>query len=109
MSPDSFQAYATAKASTSGVYLSGQPLSSPPSIGVWGLPVVVSSAIASGTAIVGAYSAGATLFRKGSVRVDLGQPDDFFFKNLTAVRAEVRELLAVFVPPAFGTVTGLTA
>jgi hypothetical protein len=109
MSPDSFQAYLTAKATTSGLYLSGQPLSSPPSAGVWGLPVVVSSAIASGTAIVGAFGAGATLFRKGSVRVDLGQVNDDFIRNLTTIRAEVRELLAVFVPPSFGTVTGLAA
>jgi len=34
---------------------------------------------------------------------------DYFVKNLTAIRAEQRELLAIFKPLAFGLLTGLVA
>ena len=46
-----FTALATAKASTSGVYLSGLPLSASPSMVLWGqLQLVVSAAMAAGAA-----------------------------------------------------------
>jgi hypothetical protein len=34
---------------------------------------------------------------------------DYFVRNLLAIRSEVRAALAVYRPAAFGTVTGLTA
>jgi hypothetical protein len=42
------------------------------------------------------------------MRIDLSESHaDFFVKNLTAIRAEQRELLPVFKPLGFCLVTGL--
>ena len=50
----------------------------------------------------------AMVFRKGGVNVQASNShQDFFVKNLTAIRAEERIALAVMVPAAFGTVSGL--
>jgi hypothetical protein len=64
--------------------------------------------LASGTAIVGAFRRAAAIYRKNAVRIDLSEPHaDFFVKNLTAIRAEQHELLAVFKPLGFCLVTGV--
>ena len=55
VAPDVFLKLATAKASTSGQYLSGQPLAAAPILTLWGLPLVVSGAVAPGRAIVGSF------------------------------------------------------
>jgi HK97 family phage major capsid protein len=99
---------ATAK-DTQGSYTTGQPMSAAPGTTLWGaIAVVVSDAMASGNAIVGSFRRGAALYRRGAIRVELGQPNDYFLRNMTAIRAELRELLAVFKPSAFCKVTGLT-
>jgi HK97 family phage major capsid protein len=110
LAPDVFALISTAKADGGGSYLSGAPISAAPALNLWGLAMVVSSSLAAGTAIVGAFRRGAAIYRKRSVRVDMSQDHaSFFVQNLTAIRAEVRELLAVYTPKAFGEVTGLVA
>jgi hypothetical protein len=48
------------------------------------------------------------LYRKAELRIDVSESHaDFFTKNLTAIRAEQRELLAICEPVGFGLVTGL--
>ena len=48
------------------------------------------------------------IFRKGGVRVDASNShQDYFTRNLVAVRSELREVLAVYKPQCFGEVTGL--
>lgn len=75
---------------------------------LWGLRVVVTPAMTVGTALVGAFAAGAQVFRKGGLRVEMtNSNEDDFLKNLVAIRAEERLALAVYRPGAFGTVTGL--
>lgn len=108
VAPDVLGKLLTMKAVTSGGYLVGSPLSAPTQT-LWGtMRLAVSINQASGTAIVGAFSRAAAIFRKGSLRIDLSTShDDYFAKNLTALRAEQRELLAAFSPLAFGTATGL--
>lgn len=75
---------------------------------LWGLPVVVTPLIAQGTALVGSFSMCAQVFRKGGLRIEAtNSNEDDFLNNLVAVRAELRELLAVYRPSGFGKVTGL--
>ena len=77
---------------------------------VWGLPVVVTSAIAVNTALVGAFGTQAQVFRRGGLTVEASNSHaDFFQRNLTAIRAEERLALAVYRPAAFHTVTALNA
>lgn len=75
---------------------------------LWGLRVVVTTRIAAGTALVGAFASSAQVFRKGGLTLDAtnSHSDDFAY-NRTAIRAEERVALAVYRPGAFGTVTGL--
>ena len=75
---------------------------------VWGLPVIWSTSIAQGTALVGAFQLGAHIFRRMGLTVESTNSDasDFQF-NRIAIRAEERLTLAVYRPLAFCTVTGL--
>lgn len=83
----------------SGQYGTGGFAWEPP---LWGVRTVVSPATAKGTAIVGAFNQGATVYGKGGVRVDATNSDnDDFIHNLVKVRAEERLALAVRYPAAF--------
>ena len=69
---------------------------------IWGLRTVVTSAITAGTVLVGAFKQGASVFRKGGLRVELtNSNEDDFEKNLVTVRVEERLGLAVRYPAAF--------
>jgi HK97 family phage major capsid protein len=75
---------------------------------LWGLPVVVTSAIAQNTALVGAFRTAAQVYRRNNLTVEASNShSDFFQKNLTAIRAEQRLALAVYRPNAFHAVTAL--
>jgi HK97 family phage major capsid protein len=105
--PTNWQAIALSKDSN-GAYLGNGPFNSPLVPRLWGLPVVVTTAITAGVALVGAFKMGAQVFRKGGISVDVSNShSDYFIKNLTAIRAEERVALAVYRPGAFGEVTGL--
>lgn len=91
-----------------GQYMGGGPFNSPVPARLWGLPVVPTPAITSGNALVGAFRQAAQIFRKGGLRVEASNShDDYFIRNLVAIRAEERLALAVYRPGAFGEVTGL--
>lgn len=103
-------ARSTAKAVTGGTYLSGQPLGASPPSTLWGYQFVVSGALGAGTAIVGSFRRGAAIYRKRAIRTEISQDHaDFFIRTLVAIRWEVREVLAVFVPRGFIEVTNLGA
>ena len=69
---------------------------------VWGMSTVVTSAIAAGTALVGAFRAGGTVYRKGGVRVEQTNSDaGKFTSNIITTRIEERVALAVRYPAAF--------
>lgn len=75
---------------------------------LWGLRVVVTPAIAQGTALVGAFGTAAQVLRRSGITVEMtNSNEDDFKNNLVAIRAEERVGLAVYRPGAFGTVTGL--
>lgn len=96
-----------------GQYLGGGPFTGPYGNGavlempsLWGLRTIVTTAATLGTPIVGAFGAAAQVFTKGGIRVEStnSDGDDFRF-NRIAIRAEVRKLLAVYIPAAFVVVT----
>jgi hypothetical protein len=69
--------------------------------------VAITKAIAVNTALVVCQSE-AMVFRRGGIAVQASNAhQDFFVRNLTAIRAEERLALAVFRPACFGLVTGL--
>lgn len=76
--------------------------------GPWGLPVVVTTAIAAGTALVGDFRNGAQIFQRQGVTVELFNQnvDDVEFNRMT-LRVEERLALADFADSAFCKVTGL--
>jgi hypothetical protein len=76
---------------------------------LWGVPVVLSTVVGPGTALVGNFSQGASVFRRGGVSGEASNSySDYFVKNLTAIRAESRLALGVYRPVAFTAVSGLT-
>jgi HK97 family phage major capsid protein len=74
----------------------------------WGLRTVVTQAMTENTALLGAFSTAAQIFRRNNITVTMtNSNEDDFKNNLVAVRAEERLALAVYRPAAFGTVTGI--
>ncbi|WP_062215751.1 phage major capsid protein [Streptomyces sp. NBRC 109706] len=74
--------------------------------GLWQQRTVITSAIAEGTALVGAFEIGGQVLRKGGVSVEMTNSDqDDFIHNRVTLRAEERLLLAVYQPAAFCEVT----
>lgn len=72
---------------------------------MWKVPVIVTPAMTQGTILLGAWDIGSTLFTYDPVTLRMTDSHaDFFIKNLIAVLAEFRELLAVHFPSAFCTV-----
>lgn len=88
-------------------YIGGSPFSntgSNPGESLFGVPVVVTTAVAAGTALVGAFQTAAQIFRKSGLIVETTNSHAAFFKeNLTAIRAEERLALAVYRPEGFAT------
>lgn len=73
---------------------------------VWGMKTVVTSAIAAGTAVVAAFQAAGTVYRKGGIRVEQTNSDlGKFTSNLITTRIEERIALAVRYPAAIVKVT----
>lgn len=74
---------------------------------IWGLPVVQTTAISSGTALLGNFN-DAQIYRKMGLTVDTTNSDasDFVY-NRIAIRAETRLALACYRPLSFCTVTGI--
>jgi HK97 family phage major capsid protein len=73
---------------------------------IWGARTVVTAAVPAGTAIVGAFNAAATVYRKGGVRVEsTNSHASDFTSNLITTRIEERVALAVRIPGAFVSVT----
>lgn len=97
---------------SNGQYLFGGPAYAPYGNGpfvadmnAFGVPIYVSKAVPAKTVLIGS-SKGATVYRKGGVRVEVSNNvnDDFLY-NRFRVLAEERLLLAVKQPKAFGKLT----
>jgi HK97 family phage major capsid protein len=90
-----------------GIYIWGNPSELGPER-IWGLPIVKTTRMTEGTALVGAYRDAAQIFRRQEVAFAVSDShSDFFQKNLLAIRAEERLALVVDRPKGFCTVTGI--
>lgn len=86
-----------------GQYGNGGILVNPP---VWGLRTIDTNAVPIGSYVLGAFRQGATVLRKGGIRVDATNLNDKDFENnLVTMRAEERLGLMVPLPAAFVTGT----
>lgn len=75
---------------------------------MWGLPCVVTTSIAQGTALVGQFRMAAQIFRRKGLTIEAtNSNEDDFKNNLMMIRAEERLALAVYQPNKFCTVTGI--
>jgi HK97 family phage major capsid protein len=73
-----------------------------------GAPGMLSNTVGAGTALVGAFSTAAHIWRRGGLSVEASNSHaDFFQRNLTAIRAEGRLGIGVYRPTAFTEVRGL--
>jgi HK97 family phage major capsid protein len=73
---------------------------------LWGIPVCVSTAVAAGTIIVGAFKTCGSVVQKGGISVEaVNTNEDDFVKNLMTIRAEERLALAVRRPAGFKKLT----
>lgn len=90
-----------------GPYGSGENLSATGQVtgaidSLWGKPVIVTTAINAGTALVGAFKAGAQIWRRSGITVEATNAHaSYFTNNLVAIRAEERLGLTVYRPKAF--------
>lgn len=92
---------------STGNYLLG-PAAGAESRTVWGVPLVVSTAIPQNTALVGAWSVGAQLWLRSGVTISATDSHaDFFAKRMVAIMAELRAAFAAWQPKAFCSVTNV--
>lgn len=84
-----------------GRHIIGTP-QSPASPTLWGLPVVATTAMASGSFLTGAFKLGAQIFDKWDLSIAVAtQNEDDFVKNMVTILCEERLALAVYRPEAF--------
>ena len=71
-------------------------------ITLWGIPVVVTQAMASGSYLVGQFDPFSQIFDREDAAVEIAeQNENDFVTNLVTVRAEERLALAIYQPSAF--------
>jgi HK97 family phage major capsid protein len=104
MHPTDWMNALIAKAAGDGHYYSGGPFSVTPAV-MWGVPLIASSAIPAGMALVGDFAIGVQLFIREGVNLLLSDSDqDDFIRNKVTLLAEMRAAVAVWRPAAFATV-----
>jgi HK97 family phage major capsid protein len=92
---------------TDGIYIWGSPADVGPDR-IWGLPVRKTTAMTENTALVGAFTPHAQVFRRTGITVTIStEHSTYFTENKVAILAEERLALAVYRPAAFCTVTGI--
>jgi HK97 family phage major capsid protein len=92
----------TVKTAVGGAYLIGEPSDMTPQFSLWGIPVVLSAGMPSGSYIVGQFNPNCQIFDRSAAAVEVSeQNQDDFVKNLITVRAEERLAFAIYQPGAF--------
>jgi HK97 family phage major capsid protein len=90
---------------TQGQYYGNGPFAQLGAPSLWGLPCAVTVGIPVGEALVGAFKMAVQVFRHGPIRVDVSSShQDWFQKNILAIRCEERIALTVYRPSAVGKV-----
>jgi HK97 family phage major capsid protein len=88
--------------STGGGYLIGAPGLITNPLSLWGIPVVLSKAMASGNYLVGQFDPYSQIFDRDDAALEVAdQNEDDFVRNLVTVRAEERLASAIYQPAAF--------
>lgn len=104
--PSAWEVVATAQ-SADGQWLWGHP-SIPGPKTIWGVPVVLTTAVTATKAVVGDYTNFSELAVRRGVDVQISNShSDYFVKGQLALRADIRVALVHYRPKAFGTLTGL--
>jgi Phage capsid family len=86
-----------------GDFLLGPPALITDGLNLWGIPVVISKAMASGNYLVGQFNPYCQIFDRDDAAVEVAdQNEDDFVRNLVSVRAEERLAFAIYQPGAFG-------
>jgi len=105
LNPVDWQAMLGAKTSGSGQRLDSNGAFATPPNEMWGLPTIVTKAMAQGTALVGDFVQGATLHVRQGVNLRVSDADsDNFIRNEVTALAEGRFGLAVWRPACFALV-----
>lgn len=90
------------KVLTADAYAIGSPALLTAPIGLWGVPVVVSKAMAAGSFLVGQFDPYCQIVDREDAAVEVAdQNEDDFLKNLDTIRAEERLAFAIYQPGAF--------
>lgn len=90
-----------------GIYIWGNPASTGPAT-VWGKPILQTTQLAAGTAIVGAFSDSTMIFRRSGVALAVSDShNDFFVENKLMLRAEERLAFVAFRPAGLCEITGI--
>jgi len=90
-----------------GRYLIGADPTSAEANSLWGLPVLATTSIAAGTALLGNLKEGVQGYVRQGLTVDVSSSGDDFIHNITRVRAEERIAVGVNRPAALVKITGL--
>jgi len=104
--PNDWEGIVLMKTGISGdnTYLGPGPFASEWGRTLWGMRVVVTSAVTEAAPIIGAFGTASQIFRKGGLSVEASNSHaSYFIENKTAIRAEERLALAVYRPEAFAT------
>ena len=106
INPTDWYTLRVAKASGTGEYFGGGFFGPQNIPSLWGIPVCVTTAVAAGTIIVGAFKTCGSVVTHGGVSVEAANTnEDDFVKNLMTIRAEKRLALAVRRPAGFKKLT----
>lgn len=101
INPTDWWTLAVKKDSVAGQYYSGGPYAGP-ARNPWGVRAVISSRAPAGFPLVGNFSEGGQVWRKGGIRLEASNSHlDYFRTNLVALRAEERVALAIYDPAMF--------
>ena len=92
---------------TDGVFILGPPSISD-NLMLWGVPVLLTTAMTENTALMGDFARFARVIIKGGIEVQISsEHGDFFVQGLQAIKASIRVTLANLREDAFTTVTAL--